>query len=283
MSEKRWRDLAGPWTIAAASAGALLGLGGAACDKRLAVRCHTISSGKLTAPVRLALLADLHSCAYGPGQRELLEAMQRLAPQPDAVLLAGDIVDDRLPEKNAWNTLSALAARYPCFYVTGNHEKRGGAGERICKHIEELGIRVLRGDRAELDTRRRRSQRLQICGIDDQDFGQYPAQLERAGASLEEGVFAVLLAHRPEYVRDYLHWGFDLVLCGHAHGGQWRLPGLVNGLYAPGQGLFPRYAGGRYELGEAALLVSRGLARETIPIPRIFNRPELVAVDLVPR
>lgn len=282
MREKNREILKSAGACAAASAGALLGLS-AACDNRLAVRCHTIASDKLTAPVRLALLADLHSCAYGPGQRELLDAMTRLTPQPDAVLLAGDMVDDRLPEENAWLTLSALAERYPCFYVTGNHEERSGEAGRICSRIEGLGIRVLRGDRAELATRRRRSQRLQICGIDDPAFGRYPAQLERTGESLQAGIFSVLLAHRPEYIRDYLRWGFDLILCGHAHGGQWRVPGLFNGLYAPGQGLFPKYAGGVYKMGESTLLVSRGLAKETIPIPRIFNRPELAAVDLVPR
>ena len=73
---------------------------------------------------------------------------------------------------------------------------------------------------------------------------------------------------------------FDLVVSGHAHGGQWRLPGLINGIYAPHQGLFPSYAGGRYDLGTTTLIVSRGLARESTPVPRIFNRPELVIVEI---
>ena len=73
-----------------------------------------------------------------------------------------------------------------------------------------------------------------------------------------------------------------MILAGHAHGGQWRLPGLINGLAAPNQGLFPRYAGGRYDLEGTVLVVSRGLARETTRLPRIFNRPELVLLDLVP-
>ena len=76
--------------------------------------------------------------------------------------------------------------------------------------------------------------------------------------------------------------GFELVLAGHAHGGQWRLPGLLNGLFAPDQGLFPTYAGGRYALGDTTLLVSRGLARESTRLPRFYNRPELVMVELRP-
>ena len=73
---------------------------------------------------------------------------------------------------------------------------------------------------------------------------------------------------------------FDLVLCGHAHGGQWRIPGLLNGLYAPHQGVFPDYAGGRYDSEDMTMIVSRGLSRETTMVPRIFNRPELVVIDL---
>ncbi len=71
-----------------------------------------------------------------------------------------------------------------------------------------------------------------------------------------------------------------MVLSGHAHGGQWRIPFLLNGLYAPNQGLFPKYAGGRYDYENGTLIVSRGLARESTPMPRIFNRPELVIVDI---
>ena len=81
---------------------------------------------------------------------------------------------------------------------------------------------------------------------------------------------------------DYAGSGFDLVLAGHAHGGQWRLPGLINGVLAPNQGFFPSYAGGRYELGNTTLIVSRGLARESTRVPRLFNRPELVVVDVEP-
>ena len=108
-------------------------------------------------------------------------------------------------------------------------------------------------------------------------------QLEAVTAAQDGAHVSVLLTHRPERVEDYTGRGFDLVLAGHAHGGQWRLPGLINGLIAPNQGLFPRYAGGRYALdGDTTMIVSRGLARESTRIPRLFNRPELVVVDILP-
>lgn len=249
----------------------------AALDVRLRTVTYSITTDKLAAPVRLAVLSDLHSCAYGPGQRTLLEAVEAAAP--DGVLMAGDMVDDALPEENAWTAIEALAADYPCFYVTGNHEWWSGEAERICRRMEALGVRVLRGEHVSVELQ---GQCLGICGVDDPDAGALEAELERAGAGLREDTFTILLAHRPEEMDRYRRFPFDLVVSGHAHGGQWRLPGLLNGLYAPGQGLFPAHAGGLYDLGETALLVSRGLARESTRVPRLFNRPELVLAELLP-
>ena len=106
-------------------------------------------------------------------------------------------------------------------------------------------------------------------------------QLSKAETAANLENFTVLLSHRPELAELYSTYPFDLVLSGHAHGGQWRIPGILNGLYAPHQGLFPEYAGGRYEFAQQTFIVSRGLARESTKVPRIFNRPELVIVDVV--
>ena len=264
------------WTVGILAALALLAV---ACDSRLILRTYPVETEKVSAPVRLAVLTDLHSCRYGEEQRELLDMVAALSPQPDGVLLVGDIVDDELPEDNAWTTIEALSAVYPCFYVTGNHEWRGGEAERICGQMEACGVAVLRGESVELATDS--GQTIQICGIDDPEAGA-EGQLEQVGGQVEDGVFSVLLAHRPEGIEAYLCYPFDLVVSGHAHGGQWRIPGILNGLIAPNQGLFPKYAGGRYDFANAALIVSRGLARESTRVPRIFNRPELVVIDLTP-
>ena len=79
----------------------------------------------------------------------------------------------------------------------------------------------------------------------------------------------------------YAAAGFDLVVSGHAHGGQVRIPGLINGLCAPNQGWFPDYAGGEYCAGETTMIVSRGLSTQAqMHVPRLFNRPELVIITL---
>ncbi|MBP5669242.1 MAG: metallophosphoesterase [Lachnospiraceae bacterium] len=95
------------------------------------------------------------------------------------------------------------------------------------------------------------------------------------------GAYTVLLSHRPESFEAYVNKGVDLALAGHAHGGQWRIPFLINGMFAPDQGLFPKYAGGRYEKYGTTMIVSRGLARESTILPRFCNPPELVIIDLV--
>lgn len=250
-----------------------------ALDSRLAVRTYTLETDEVTAPMRLAVVTDLHSCAYGENQEELASAVLNLDPQPDGVLLVGDIVDDQLPEENAWTAVSRLAEFYCCFYVTGNHEWWSGEAERICREMERLGVTVLRGQSVSLSTSQ--GQTVEVCGIDDPDSGA-EGQLEQVGNSVNEDTFTILMAHRPEMIDEYRKYPFDLVVSGHAHGGQWRIPGLLNGLYAPNQGLFPQYAGGQYDWEETTLVVSRGLARESTRVPRLFNRPEVVVLDILP-
>lgn len=252
-----------------------------ALNDSLTVRVYTVKTSKVAQPVRLALLTDLHCCAYGEGQRELLDAVEK--QQPDLVLLGGDILDDKadLPEENAWIVVTALAERYPTYYVTGNHEYWSGQAEEIRSRMEAYGVTVLRGD---CDTVLFHGQPLNICGIDDPSVGEktWAAQLKRAAGCADNDYFTLLLTHRPERVSAYEGSGFDLILAGHAHGGQWRIPGLLNGLLAPNQGLFPDYVGGLYELGKTHLIVSRGLARESTGVPRVFNPPELVIIDVTP-
>lgn len=248
-------------------------------NNELTVRVYTVTSHKVRREVRIALLTDLHSCFYGEGQQTLLDAVE--AQRPDVVLLGGDIVDDILPEENAWTTVLGLVGRYPTYYVTGNHEYRSGRVESIRRTMAECGVTVLAGvcQTLILD-----GQPIQICGVDDPrcGSGMWEEQLSAAAAACSQENFSLLLTHRPERVEAYEGLGFDLVLTGHAHGGQWRIPGLLNGFLAPDQGFFPKLAGGLYPLGAGELVVSRGLARESTRIPRIFNPPELVIIDVTP-
>lgn len=254
----------------------------------LALRQYTVASPKITSPVRLALVTDLHSCRYGEKQGALLEVIRR--QQPDLILLAGDIFDDKLPDDNTRQFLEAVGLEYPCYYVTGNHEYWAG-GDAFAEKMAilvECGVTRLAGEAVSVCVK---EQELVLCGVDDpdawrlgfeMDSGGFEGQVKRARDACGGERYRLLLSHRPERFALYARQGFDLALCGHAHGGQWRIPGLLNGLIAPNQGLFPQYAGGCYRQNGAVMVVSRGLARESTLVPRFYNRPELVIVDLVP-
>lgn len=106
---------------------------------------------------------------------------------------------------------------------------------------------------------------------------EWPAAAPDSAAAVERP-YQIVLSHKPEFAEIYARQGVDLVLCGHAHGGQVRLP-LIGGLYAPGQGALPKYTSGLYDLGSTSMVVSRGLGDSVIPM-RVFNRPELVTITL---
>lgn len=248
-----------------------------AFDTGLKVVHYEVNSKKITNPIRIAFIADLHSCYYGEEQSDLLNVVYE--QNPDIVLLGGDIFDEVLPHQNAMTVLEALSKEYPCYYVSGNHEYWTKEIKNIKQTVQNCGIKILEGTSEVLAINK---QSINICGIDDPEVGESIMidQLADASDQCDNNLFTVLLAHRPEYIDTYLEYDFDLILSGHAHGGQWRIPLLINGLFAPNQGWFPQYAGGRYEFGDNTFIVSRGLSRESVRIPRIFNPPELVVIDI---
>lgn len=253
-----------------------------ALDERLILRTYTVVSPKLTAEVRLAVVTDFHS---SDNADDVVAMVASCAP--DAVLLVGDLFDDDTQNRPTERTLSLmrqLSAQYPCYYVSGNHEAWTGEMDALYQQTEEAGVTVLRMSSGVLTVRR---QRIALCGIPDpyeMVFSGAPdteEQLRQALEDVDSADFTVLLAHRPELLAKYAQFPLDLVVSGHAHGGQVRIPGALNGLYAPNQGWFPKLAGGAYTQDGTTLIVSRGLAVRT-RLPRIFNRPEVVLVRCVP-
>lgn len=248
----------------------------AATWEGLKVRKYEIRSEKVTEAVRLIHLSDLHGVFHGEEQKKLVKLIKKQSPA--AILMSGDMLDDEGASEGTLCLLEQIAKDYPCFYVPGNHEHRTGNIEGIKRLFRSYGVFALGGD---TETVLLAGQRFSICGADETTEDKaFRRQLLRLNAEKKDGSFAILLSHRPEKYKYYNMCSFDLVLCGHAHGGQVRIPRLLNGLYAPGQGLFPKYAGGMYELDSGKMIVSRGLALSRIP--RVFNPPEVVVIDLLP-
>lgn len=274
MRKKHW------WILPALAI--LVALALIALDERLILRTYTVVSPKLTAEVRLAVVTDFHSSDNADDVVAMVASSA-----PDAVLMVGDLFDDDTQNRPTERTLSLmrqLSALYPCYYVSGNHEAWTGEMDALYQQTEEAGVKVLRMSSGVLTVR---GQRIALCGIPDpyeMVFSGAPdteEQIRQALEDVDSADFTVLLAHRPELLAKYAQFPLDLVVSGHAHGGQVRIPGVLNGLYAPSQGWFPKLAGGAYTQDGTTLIVSRGLAVRTW-LPRIFNRPEVVLVRCVP-
>lgn len=244
----------------------------------LKVRKYEIETAKVGAPVRIVLLADLHAKKYGENQQRLLRKIEKL--NPDLIAIAGDLADQKEKDDGAVMLLKAIGGKYPVFYVSGNHEYLSGKPKEKKELFRANGAILLEGACREFTAN---GQWLNICGIDDAAEGS--SELERQlMAAIPENArnFSVLIAHRPDFAESYKKFSYDLVLSGHTHGGQWRIPFLVNGFFAPGQGWFPDYSGGAYSFEDMTLIVSRGLANSS-KLPRLFNPPEIVAVDIIPK
>ena len=240
----------------------------------LTVRHYTVKSPTVSESHTFVVLTDLHSTYYGDDQGELCDKIAEFSPE--AVFLVGDISEDKRDFDGTAVLLEKLTPLYHCYYVTGNHERWVEYTDDIKSLFEEYGVTVLSGDSINL------TDSITLHGIDDPNFfspsGEFLTELEKLETS--DKSFDILLSHRPEFAERYASLGFDLTLSGHAHGGQVRIPLILNGLYAPHQGFFPKYAGGRYDFSDDTVIVSRGLMRDDLP--RIFNPPELVVITVKP-
>lgn len=259
-------------------------------NKALALHQIPLASDHLPAAfagLRIAHLSDLHNARFGRENRRLLDKLAQA--QPDLIVLTGDLIDARRTNLDRALAFAVRAAGLaPTYYVPGNHEARLPAAQyqRLRQGLTAVGVTVLEHERVTLT---RGGDRLTLLGLADQAFartqGDHRPAAQLAAEALEalqtaEDGYTILLVHRPESFPVYAALGADLVLSGHTHGGQVRLPGL-GGLFAPSQGFFPRYDAGLYRQGQASLVISRGLGNSLAPL-RLNNRPEVVVLTLSP-
>lgn len=229
----------------------------------------------------IAVLSDVHNARIGQDNRRLLALLAQ--QQPDLIAITGDLVDSRRTSiETAEQLVSALVNIAPVYYCTGNHEARlGNLYQELEQKLRRAGVVVLR-DRAVTLTKHHET--IQIVGLDDPSFTDPDASMQEniLQAKLETmnltDAYCILLSHRPEAFKAYVSAQMDLVLSGHAHGGQFRLP-FIGGLVAPNQGLFPKYDAGEFTEKTTTMIVSRGIGNSIIPV-RFNNRPEIVIVEL---
>lgn len=228
-------------------------------------------------------ISDLHNKEFGDGQSTLLSKIS--TAEPDLIAITGDLIDSRRTDiDTAMEFIEGAVKIAPVYYVTGNHESRISSYQELESRLIAAGVTVLADARVTLT---RGEEQIALLGVVDPTF----LPIENASYAVASNMvqrleelrsdsqaFTILLSHRPELFDSYVQTGMDLVLSGHAHGGQIRIP-LIGALIAPNQGLFPNYTSGLYQQSSTNMVVSRGLGNSLFPF-RVNNRPELVVVTL---
>jgi len=231
---------------------------------------------------KIVQVSDLHNAQFGGGQSRLTEKIK--AADPDIIAVTGDLIDSRHTDiDTAMEFINAAVKIAPVYYVTGNHESRLDDYPELKKQLTEAGVTLLQDESVPLE---RGGESIELLGLNDPGFkikNNYKNISEITDSSLknistDSNTYTVLMSHRPDLINVYSDNNIDLVLCGHAHGGQFRLP-FIGGIYAPGQGFFPEYTSGSYTQDNTTIIVSRGLGNSIFPF-RVNNNPELVVITL---
>ncbi|MDP4118614.1 MAG: metallophosphoesterase [Bacillota bacterium] len=213
-------------------------------------------------------ISDLHFAEFGRGNKNLLRKIK--IKHPDIIVITGDIIDNSKNINSSLLFAESASKIAPVYYVTGNHEYYMSEINRIIliEGLKKRGVNLL------CDKTTRLFENCYLIGLDDQSLEN--DTLKALSHPLPADALKIVLAHKPHHISLYAQNEADLVLCGHAHGGQIRLP-FIGGIFSPGQGLFPKYTAGMHRKSNTDMIVSRGLGNSVFPF-RVFNRPELVCI-----
>lgn len=231
---------------------------------------------------RIALVTDLHNDEMGEDNIKLIEILSKA--NPDMIAIVGDIVDCHDTNIHiAVNFATEATQIAPTYYVTGNHEAFIEEYTQLENSLISAGVTIMHNKSTELV---KDGEFIHLIGVNDPSFtvdyftGDSASALDSVlnELSLKNDTFKLLLSHRPELFDIYVKHDIDLILSGHAHGGQFRLP-FLGGLYSPNQGLLPKYDAGLFTKNNTTMIVSRGIGNSAFPI-RFNNRPEIILIKL---
>ena len=243
----------------------------------LQVTQYTITSDRIPEDFdnfRIVQISDLHNAQFGEDNSRLLEKIR--AQKPDIIVLTGDFVDSYKPNVSISVSFARQATQIaPVYYIPGNHELRIDYNG-LYSELTAVGVTVLLDESISIQ---RNAAQIQLIGLVDISFRKkQTTQKALLPLMPTDDTYTLVLSHQPGQFDDYVACKADLVLSGHVHGGQIRLP-FIGGLYSPGQGLFPKYDAGLFVEGRTNMIISRGIGPSRFPF-RINNRPEIVVVTL---
>ncbi len=216
---------------------------------------------------KIVQLSDLHGAEFGEDGMELVEKVKEL--EPDIIALTGDFVTDEGDLAAVEKLAARLVKLCPVYFVSGNHEFGSGLAVKVRNILERAGVKYLSNEYLTIS---RGEDGILLGGVEDPlayaDMLS-PDELAQKMNDAAPDAFKILLGHRNYWMTEYPELPVDLIFCGHAHGG----------LIGTDRRLFPDFDAGEYNNGRYTLIVSRGLGN-SVPIPRVFNRPEIVCVEL---
>lgn len=225
---------------------------------------------------KIVQLSDLHGAEFGEDGMELVEKVKEL--EPDIIALTGDFVTDEGDLAAVEKLAARLTELCPVYFVSGNHEFGSGLAVKVRNILERAGVKYLSNEYLTIN---RGEDGILLGGVEDPlayaDMLS-PDELAQKMNDAAPDAFKILLGHRNYWMTEYPELPVDLIFCGHAHGGLIRIPG-VGGLIGTDRRLFPDFDAGQFNNGRYTLIVSRGLGN-SVSIPRVFNRPEIVCVEL---
>lgn len=225
---------------------------------------------------KIVQLSDLHGAEFGEDGMGLVEKVKEL--EPDMIALTGDFVTDEGDLAAVEKLAARLVKLCPVYFISGNHEFGSGLAVKVRNILERAGVKYLSNEYLTIN---RGDDEILLGGVEDPlayaDMLS-PDELAQKMNDAAPDAFKILLGHRNYWMTEYPELPVDLIFCGHAHGGLIRIPG-VGGLIGTDRRLFPDFDAGEYNNGRYTLIVSRGLGN-SVPIPRVFNRPEIVCVEL---
>lgn len=241
---------------------------------RISTTNYIIRSKKIHDEIRICVLADLHCLRFGEKQSRIMENIEK--NKPDLIIIPGDLFDVDRDYEISFELIDALKD-YPVYFTSGNHDMYlEDEIEQLRKRLNDMGVIVLEDEGT---TFTKEDTAIELYGMCD--HGRKPViQGSDLKYMFHTDDYRILISHRPEYTEFYQDAPCDLVLSGHAHGGQWRIPFTHQGLFAPQQGFLPKYTEGVHDMNGTKLIVSRGLASGHPMIPRLYNDPEIVYVTL---
>lgn len=275
------------WVFAGIAAALLIV--GIVDGNRFEVVRETFALPDLSRDCRFVLISDLHNKVYGNHNDKVIAAVRRI--NPDFILLAGDMVTSKVSEDMtpAIELVQALCREYRVYYGLGNHESkmkdcRDKFGDKYAvlrEAVTAAGAVLLDNAGCTLP-----EYNMVITGLDlDLKYFAHFKKGQMAEDYLNKTIGRaqshrcnILIAHNPDYFKEYAAWGADLVVAGHVHGGIMRLP-LLGGVIAPSYTLFPKYDGGVFTEADSVMLLGRGMGSHTLPF-RFFNPAQLYAVEL---